>query len=265
MPNLRQLVALQKKYNRNKHNGLHGFTVEKLEKSFSITTSSISNEIKSHFDTRKKHYVTLLYIDIANFTQQYGYLSPFALSNFLDNYYNTVVPIIYDYGGEVERLTGDGIICIFGEPFSEEKVEIEKKWAFICAQKIIHTCYLSDFPVKIAFHSGEVMYYSPPTEDFQEYTMIGNTLTELYRLESVSEVNSISFYKHYLPTSIANNRVPVSNIKNHLWLIIEKNKNIQSFGIKEITFCQYNENHHSNQPIKFPDRYKYNSYTYLLS
>lgn len=32
------------------------------------------------------------------------------------------------------------------------------------------------------------------TEYYEEYTMIGNTLTELYRLESVSMPNSINYY-----------------------------------------------------------------------
>lgn len=39
-----------------------------------------------------------------------------------------------------------------------------------------------------------MIYYKTPTEYYEEYTMIGNTLTELYRLESVSMPNSINYY-----------------------------------------------------------------------
>ncbi|MFN0203861.1 MAG: adenylate/guanylate cyclase domain-containing protein [Bacteroidia bacterium] len=256
MPNLRQLVALQKKYNKVKPSGLHGFTLKRLEKSFSFVPNAvIDSEISDCFDKRKKYEVVLLYIDIADFTKQYGNLQPIELSDFLDRYYNTVVPIIYEYGGEVERLTGDGIICVFGEPFSDEEFEDEIFWAFICAQKIVHTCCEAGFPVKIAYHFGEVMYYSPPTENFQEYTMIGNTLTELYRLESVSEVNAISFYWFGIQLDLC-----VFNYVNKTrkkWIHEVKNKDIQNFGNVKLVFLRYNANNILWNTPTFEPRYVY--------
>ena len=50
-------------------------------------------------------------------------------------------------------------------------------------EKIINHFKNSPNEVKIALHDGPVIYYKTPTEYYEEYTMIGNTLTELYRLE----------------------------------------------------------------------------------
>jgi hypothetical protein len=38
------------------------------------------------------------------------------------------------------------------------------------------------------------MYYKPNTNQFKEFTMIGKTLTELFRLESISVNNAINYY-----------------------------------------------------------------------
>jgi hypothetical protein len=38
------------------------------------------------------------------------------------------------------------------------------------------------------------MFYQNASSDYYEYTMIGNALTELYRLESVSHTNCINYF-----------------------------------------------------------------------
>ncbi len=52
----------------------------------------------------------------------------------------------------------------------------------------------TDFESKIALHYGEIMYYQNTSDEYYEYTMIGNALTNLFRLESVSLNNSINFF-----------------------------------------------------------------------
>lgn len=133
--------------------------------------------------------------DITHFSSKTNSDSPQEVTERLDNYYRELMPIIYKHGGEIEKIMGDGIICIFGKPFlnfSDYKIKYRK--AEECAREIINHFKNSPNEVKIALHDGPVIYYKTPTEYYEEYTMIGNTLTELYRLESVSMPNSINYY-----------------------------------------------------------------------
>lgn len=53
----------------------------------------------------------------------------------------------------------------------------------------------SGIPAKMALHDGEVMYYSPQQSGYLDYTIVGEPLTELFRLESVAEPNAICVYE----------------------------------------------------------------------
>lgn len=59
----------------------------------------------------------LLFIDIANFSKYTLGKSNQFISDFLNDYYEEVIPIIYKYNGEIEKLMGDGIICVLQSLF----------------------------------------------------------------------------------------------------------------------------------------------------
>jgi hypothetical protein len=89
---------------------------------------------------------------------------------------------------------GDGIICVFGKPFINGIWPEEFNQAELCAKAIIKNFTRTNKAVKIALHSGEITYYKTPGTDYEEYTMIGKPITELYRLESISRTDAINFY-----------------------------------------------------------------------
>lgn len=223
MPNLRQIISLREKYDFssrindsfNVEAVKEHFEFKALQKAFSLesikplledvnvrryfsvtTKKQIPNIIK-YFEEQKKELVALLYIDITDFSLKTNSLSSEEITQRLDDYYNTLIPIIYEYKGEIEKIMGDGIICIFGAPFLNS-YDCKKKYikAESCARKIIKTFRRTENAVKIALHSGQIIYYKTPTDDYEEYTMIGKALTELYRLESISITNSINYFQN---------------------------------------------------------------------
>src|SRR5690606_15912136 len=139
-----------------------------------------------YFKERRKVDAVLLFIDITSFSAKFTSKSADEIGKYLDEYYDLVIPIIGKHGGEVEKIMGDGIICVFGEPFLHLHKEDLHRRAEKCAAELIKLLKGSKHEIKIAFHFGEIMYYQNECSDYWEYTMIGNALTELYRLESVS-------------------------------------------------------------------------------
>ena len=56
-----------------------------------------------------------------------------------------------------------------------------------CAKKIIRETYNNKFESKIAFHFGRINYFKNKSAFYNELTIVGKPLTELFRLESVSK------------------------------------------------------------------------------
>lgn len=205
MPNLKQIESLRNKYNvRSLSNSkVNTRQIKALNENFNrpvqqiksfFSIQGLDSHIIEYLEGQKNAEVILLFIDITDFSKKCENLSNNDLSLFLDDYYDKVIPIIYNHGGEIEKIIGDGIICLFGEPFLSGCKESLFEKADQCAKDIIIKLKGTTKEVKIALHDGKIMYYKNKSSDYSEYTMIGKPMTELFRLESVSENNSINFF-----------------------------------------------------------------------
>lgn len=220
MPNLSQIYALKEQYydltaedrqvkdfiekSEAKDVLQKAFNSERLgrnveeRRTFSFINESLSlrtPEIIKYFDEGKEEDVALLFIDITSFSKTITGWSNSQIKKYLDDYYEKVIPIIYNNGGEIEKLMGDGIICVFGKPFLDlSSVRCVYK-AETCAEEVIKAFYGTTKNVKVAIHRGNVNYYKVPGEHYGEYTIIGQPITDLYRLESVAKGNAINFYE----------------------------------------------------------------------
>jgi hypothetical protein len=201
MPNLQQIIALKDKYgSKNRINNRQlSLLGENFTRSFdqiknSLSVQGLDSSMLTYFENQVSANLVMLFIDITGFSNICKEMSNSRLANYLDRYYDVVIPVIYQHGGEIEKIIGDGVIAIFGQPFlSDDKLALFKK-ADACAKDIIMLLKATDKEVKIALHDGNVMYYKNKPLNYPEYTVIGKPLTELFRLESVALNNSISFY-----------------------------------------------------------------------
>lgn len=197
MPNLKQLLELHDTYGAA-NNKLNAKKLASLNESFNWSNfdGGTGNALRDYFELNPKEKVVLLFIDITDFSKKIFNLSNDRVKNILDEYYDHVMPIIYKHGGEIEKTIGDAIICVFGKPFLDGTLLQIMNAAELCSKEIIESLKGGICESKIAIHYGEIMYYKcSATIDYEEFTMIGNALTELHRLESVSENNSINFYE----------------------------------------------------------------------
>lgn len=170
-------------------------------RTFSFLTENLNPakpDLIKYFDEGREEDVALLFIDITSFSKTISGWSNTRIKTYLDNYYRRIIPIIYRNGGEIEKLMGDGIICVFGKPFLDVVSPRHVYKAEKCAEEAIKEFYGTNKNVKVAIHKGTVNYYKVPGEHYGEYTIIGQPITDLYRLESVSKSNAINFYAESL-------------------------------------------------------------------
>ncbi|MFV8327307.1 adenylate/guanylate cyclase domain-containing protein [Flavobacterium sp. ZS1P14] len=218
MPNLNQIYELKNKYfnlsfedkkvkdyiEKSEANNVirKAFATENLNESYRETrmfsflneSLNVKPDIIEYFDNSQEEDVALLFIDITSFSKTIQGFSNAQIKTYLDDYYDRIIPIIYDNGGEIEKLMGDGIIVVFGKPFLDLENPKYVYKAEECAEAVIKEFHGSNKNVKVAIHKGLINYYKVPGEHYGEYTIIGQPITDLYRLESVSKPNAINFY-----------------------------------------------------------------------
>jgi class 3 adenylate cyclase len=165
-----------------------------IKKAISNSLASLGVDFTKYLDNGVNVDATLLFIDISDFSTKQSTLNGDQISDFFDEYYDIVIPIIYKYGGEIDKVMGDGIVCVFAPPFLIISPGERRRNANSCAEEIVKVTKGSKFSSKAAIHSGDIKYYKNKSGYYQEYTIVGKPLTELFRLESVSNDNCINFY-----------------------------------------------------------------------
>lgn len=167
---------------------------DKIEKALSNKVAELGPLYTMYFDFGFPADLALIFIDICSFSTRNADFTDEELVNYLDAFYDIILPIVHKHGGEVDKIMGDGIVCLFGAPFLENDLSKNIGFAFKCSQEIIKATKETEFESKIALHAGQIRYYKNSSIHYEEYTIVGKMMTELFRLESISEDAKINFY-----------------------------------------------------------------------
>lgn len=206
MANLDLIEKLNLKYKKNAGLDEKGYLQElieyikgeRIEKAFNSSITLLGEKFKQYFIAGEPAQVCLLFIDVCNFSTRFGNLTGKEIASYFDEYYDLVIPLIYKYGGEIDKIIGDGIVAVFGPPFFDAPFAKCFIGADNCAKEMVYHTLNTRFASKVAFHAGTVNYFCNKNHLYQEFTMIGKPLTELFRLESVAEDNSVNYYERSL-------------------------------------------------------------------
>ncbi|KAA2215748.1 adenylate/guanylate cyclase domain-containing protein [Maribacter flavus] len=200
MANLRMIQRLNEAYGKQSVIRNLDLDSRSLNESFSSALSrkfrnlGQGNLYTHHFQNRMPADLAFLFIDICSFSTRFSHLDGNGIANILDQYYQIVIPIIYKYNGEIDKIIGDGIICVFGPPFYEGNANQCIKQADLCAKEIISKTNSTIFYSKVALHFGTIVYYNNTSVHYEEYTVVGKPVTELFRLEGVSVDKRVNYY-----------------------------------------------------------------------
>jgi adenylate cyclase len=144
--------------------------------------------------------VSVLFADIRNFTRLAGSLRPFEVVSFLNDFWSAMSEPVRLNRGSVNKLIGDGMLALFGAPVSYMD---NQENAVLCAMDMIKALdkvnakYESLFgdaiKMGIGINTGEVVVGNVGSEDYMEYTVIGDAVNIAHRIEKMtkSEPNSI--------------------------------------------------------------------------
>lgn len=143
--------------------------------------------------------VTLLFADIVAFTALSEGLPPQELKRFLDAFYDRMTEIIVDKsGGTLDKYVGDGVLGLFGAPFSRG-VTTDARHA-VGAALLMRDAIAGlrrDFPkhrpleVRIGLNTGKVVAGMMGSRRRLEYSVLGDAVNVASRLESTAEPGQV--------------------------------------------------------------------------
>jgi adenylate cyclase len=142
--------------------------------------------------------LTILFSDIKDFTAHSSSYSPDRIRGFLNDYFETMVEVVFTYKGTVDKYIGDGMMVFFGDPEPAPDHALRSVRAAIEMQNKARG--LSEkwareggFPVRvrIGINTGEVVVGNMGSSRRLSYTVLGSAVNLAKRLESSAPVDGI--------------------------------------------------------------------------
>lgn len=137
---------------------------------------------------------TVLFADIRNFTQLSTVMQPEQVVELLNRYFSMMVDIIFKNGGTLDKFLGDGLMALFGVPYSLDKPEeravrtaLEMLEALQIMNRELEAKGMLRLDIGVGINAGPVVAGNIGSSQRHEYTVIGDTVNLAARLEALNK------------------------------------------------------------------------------
>ena len=143
--------------------------------------------------------ISIMFIDIRNFTPLSEKLSPDEVVSLLNGFFNFTAEYIFKYKGTLDKFIGDCVMTIYGAPIKDEdhadnavKTALEIRDYFLKDfRKQIKKDFKLDIDIGIGINSGPAIVGNIGTDDRMDYTAISDTVNTAERIESKSRDGAV--------------------------------------------------------------------------
>lgn len=136
---------------------------------------------------------TIIFIDIRGFTKLADQMDPEKATEIINNIFEPIVGIIDKYGGSINKFLGDGLMAIFGTPFSHEddperaaRASLEIMKSIEENGKIKIGNKVKKLKASIGINTGLCISGEIGSASRKEFTVIGDTVNLASRLQTNS-------------------------------------------------------------------------------
>lgn len=159
-----------------------------------VVSQALNSSDEQLMSPGESRVVSVLFADIRGFTQFASHLKPSQIVGFLNDYWVEISECIKQNKGSINKYMGDGLLAIFGAPVSyidNHTNAVSAALDMIDKLKDINAKYAdllgTEIKIGIGINSGEVVVGNVGTNDYMEYTVIGNTVNVASRMEAISK------------------------------------------------------------------------------
>lgn len=139
----------------------------------------------------EKISAVLWYSDLREFTRITGRAAPEQIIPFLNDYAEAVISAIYDHGGDVLKLIGDGTLAIFAGPAAEEACRSAIAAFDLLQHRVVELNQrrnrdsLPTTQAYVGLHTGEVFYGNIGSAERLDFTVVGPAVNEVARIAAM--------------------------------------------------------------------------------
>jgi len=143
--------------------------------------------------TGEKREVTLLFCDIRGFTQMSETLASEEVVALLNAFHSRMVQAVFDHGGTLDKLMGDGLMAYFGAPVAQaDHAAAAVRCALAMNDAIVdlNAARRAEGAVEIAIgvgvHTGTVVLGNIGSPERRDYTAVGDAVNVAARIERLT-------------------------------------------------------------------------------
>jgi len=141
---------------------------------------------------------TILFADIIGFTTMSEAMSPADVLAKLNRYLTIIQKLIYENNGNVDKVSGDGIMAFWGVPHSDASDEANAVFTALQMQRHLWSFNLDlqaehqpPIHMGIGLNTGDFIAGNIGSEDKIEFTLIGDHVNLASRIEHLSGRNQV--------------------------------------------------------------------------
>jgi adenylate cyclase len=136
----------------------------------------------------ERRSVTILFGDLRGYTSLAEESPPHAAMTVLNTYLAQIISAVYDFGGTVNQVLGDGVMALFGAPIEAPDHASRAVAAALRMQEAVSEVVIEDCPnvrlqMGIGLNSGDVVVGHIGSEQRMDYTAVGDAVNLAARFE----------------------------------------------------------------------------------
>ncbi|MBM4449251.1 MAG: zinc-ribbon domain-containing protein, partial [Chloroflexi bacterium] len=147
----------------------------------------------------ERRQVTVMFCDVEGFTPLSEKLGEEKLYSLIDELFEMMIHKVHDYGGTVNKGTGDGIMALFGTPIAVEDapqrairsaLAIQREMAKFSGTRKEETA-VPPLRMRIGINTGPVVVGTLGNDLRVEFTAVGDTVNLASRMEGLAQPGTV--------------------------------------------------------------------------
>jgi adenylate cyclase len=146
------------------------------------------------FGEVRRQPAAVLFADIRGFTTRCETMAPEDAMSFLREFHARMEAVIFEHGGTLDKILGDGLLAVFGVP---NHGAADAGDALACAYAMMKAIVdwnverrargVFEVQIGVGLHYGHVMLGDVGSERLMTFTVVGDTVNVASRLQSLSK------------------------------------------------------------------------------